>query len=66
MSKVTFAVEQVCRQEIKGHNQVEKKTIIHEEVTGPAAQEGDWEKKLEIELDKIKYEVADFKKKKGK
>lgn len=65
VTKVSFSILQVVTQKVGGHHQTESKTIVHEEVDGPAANEGDWEKTLAIDLSKIKYEVADTKKKKG-
>lgn len=45
---------------------MESNYVIKKTVDGPGAEEGDWKKELELDLDKIKYEVATHKKKKGK
>ena len=66
VSKVSFSIEQVIKQKIGGHKNTEVKTIIHREIDGPDANEGDFKKEMELDLSKIKYEVADEKKKKGK
>ncbi len=66
VTRVTFAIIQELTQKIGHHHNREQKTIIKETVDGPGAEEGDWKKTLDIELDEIKYEVAEFKKKKGK
>ena len=66
VTKVQFAILQVVSQKIKHHNQRTTKTIIERSVKGPDAGKGDWEEVLKLELDKIKYEVATMKKKKGK
>ena len=39
--------------------------ILEREIDGPAAQAGDWKETIKLELDKIRYEVSDTKKKKG-
>lgn len=66
VSKVTFSIEQVMKQHIGHHTHVDKKTIIKQTCDGPAANDGDWKKTMDLDLSKIKYEVASEKKKKGK
>jgi len=66
VSEVSFAIRQVLKQKIDGHHQMEENVILEKTCGGPAAQEGEWKEELKLELDKIKYEVADTKKKKGK
>ena len=39
--------------------------ILEREIDGPAANIGDWKETIKLELDKIRYEVSDTKKKKG-
>lgn len=60
-----FAIEQVTTQRINHHNQQERKTLISRDCKGPDANEGAWKTELKLELNKIKYEVAETKKKKG-
>jgi len=66
VTKVTFSIVQVLKQKIGHHKHHEEKTIIKKEKEGPKPGEGDWKKSMELDLSKIKYEVASEKKKKGK
>ena len=65
VTKVTFSIVQRLQQHIGHHRHVEEKTIISKEKEGPAAGEADWKKGMELDLSKIKYDVAGTKKKKG-
>ena len=66
VTRVRFSIIQELRQKIGHHHDTETKVIIQESCEGPGPEEGGWKKTLDIELDDIKYEVAEFKKKKGK
>lgn len=66
VSEVSFAITQVMKQEIHHIPLSEENIILERTISGPAAQEGGWKEELKLELEKIKYEVADTKKKKGK
>ena len=54
------------KQEIHHIPLSEENIILERTISGPAAQESGWKEELKLELEKIKYEVADTKKKKGK
>jgi len=47
------------------HQHCIEKKLVSDKKHGPAAGEGDYEATMDLELDKIKYTVEDFKKKKG-
>lgn len=66
VSKVTFAIVQKTKQKIGKHHHVEEHSIISKSIEGPAAGQEDWKEDMKLDLDKIKYEVATMKKKKGK
>ena len=66
VKEVKFAIEQVLKQKVGHHTHTERKTIIKKEISGPDANEGNWTKKMKLDLSKIKYDVASEKKKKGK
>ena len=66
VKEVKFHIEQVLKQKVGHHTHVETRTIIDKEMDGPDANEGGWKKTMELDLSKIKYEVATEKKKKGK
>lgn len=65
VKEVRFSIEQVVKQRIGNHTHTEKRTIIKQNCAGPGASEGDWKKDMQLDLAKIKYEVATEKKKKG-
>ena len=62
---MSFSILQVVTQKVGHHHQTERTTIIQKSCKGPAANEADWKETLKMDLSKIKYEVADMKKKKG-
>ena len=66
VSKVEFALLQVVKQRIGHHHESTEREILRQVIQGPAAEEGNWKETMKLELDKIKYEVPDTKKKKGK
>jgi len=63
--RVTFAILQQFSQKIEHHTYRDTITILDSSSEGPAAGQGDWKQESVLEMSKIKYEVADMKKKKG-
>ena len=66
VTRVRFSIEQELRQHIGHHHNAVTKTIIAKDIEGPDAEAGDWSETMKINLDDIKYEVAEMKTKKGK
>lgn len=62
---VKLAIRQELRQKIGRRHSEVTNMILEREIDGPAAQAGDWKETIKLELDKIRYEVSDTKKKKG-
>jgi hypothetical protein len=65
VKEVRFSIEQVMKQRIGHHSHTEKRTIIKKTCDGPEANDANWKKSMELDLSKIKYDVATEKKKKG-
>ena len=65
VTKVRFSIEQEFRQHIGPHHHSTTKTIILKEIEGPDAGEGGWKETMKLNLEEIKYEVAEMKTKKG-
>lgn len=63
--RVSFFVEQVLTQRIGHHSHTYRHRLVNQTVEGPHAGVADWSTNLHLELNKIRYEVAEFKKKKG-
>lgn len=65
VTEVNLFVEQRLTITHGHHNHVVTNHLVEQKVDGPAALEGDWKKEMDVQLDKIKYEVQEFSKKKG-
>lgn len=65
VSSVQFFVEQRLTVKAKNHSHTYTHRLVEQAVAGPGPGVGDWQTQLALDLSKIKYEVADMKKKKG-
>lgn len=49
----------------KHHHHTVTRHLVEQDFDGPDAGEGGWKKDMHVDLGKIKYEVQEFRKKKG-
>ena len=63
--RVSFYVEQVLTVRAGHHSHTHRSRLVEQRVEGPHAGAADWQTEMVLDLTKIRYEVADMKKKKG-
>ena len=64
-TQVSFYVEQVLTVRCGHHSHTYRHRLVEQRMDGPDAGQADWATNMELDLSKIKYEVAETKKKKG-
>lgn len=62
---VRFFVEQVLHLRIGHHSHTVRRKLVEQTCPGPNEGQGGWTTNMHVDLDKIRYEVKDTKKKKG-